>query len=173
MEIFQVNCKAHSTFYVCDNCYAVLKDNIKLLFSFLFRFTFCMLTCSALSGEFSRTGLNQEVCRVSIIWLPQCICNGQGLRWEEPTRKCSAIGSASYGVSKLLDSSWSTALQDMAIVSWSGHWEMPTAPTPSAGSTQETNTHTRTSRGVHVTRHCAWRPPTKRREGHWTSSLLF
>lgn len=112
-----------------------------MFFSDLYRWTCCMLTCSALSGECSRIGSSQELCRVSIIWLPRCTCNGQGLKWAEPRRRCSAIGSVFYRVSELLDWSWSTALQGRATPSWSRMQQMPTVCTHSAGSTQDTDAH--------------------------------
>lgn len=126
-------------------------------FSNLSRLTSCTLTSSVPSGESSRTGSSREVCRVSIIWLPQCTCNGQGLRWAELTRKCYAIGSAFYGVSKPLDWSWSTALQGRVTASWNRRWQMLTASTHSAGSTRDTDTqHATGHRCAHMSRQCEW-----------------
>lgn len=39
------------------------------------------------------------------------------MRWAEGMRKCSAIGSVSFKVFKLVDSSWFTALQERVTVS--------------------------------------------------------
>lgn len=126
------------------------------IFSNLCRWTSCMRTCSAPSGESSRTGSSREPCRVSIIWLPRCTCNGQVSKWAEPTRRCSAIGSAFYRVSKLPDSSWSTAPQGRVTVSWSRRQPMPTVSTQWAGSTPDTDEHLWPDPGAHVhtnTRH--------------------
>lgn len=117
----------------------------------LFRLTSFTQICSVPNGGFSRTGLNLEPCRMFIIWLPRCTCSGQGLRWAEPMRKCFAIGSVFYRVSRLLDSSWFTALQERVTVSWNGQQQPLTAPTRSAGSTQGAE-HTK----VHRAEHYGW-----------------
>lgn len=111
-------------------------DKQWFLFSYLFRLISYTQTCSAPNGGFSRTGLNLELCGAFTIWLPRSTCSGQASRWAEPMRKCSAIGSVFYRVSRLLDSSWSTALQERVAVSWNGREQALTAPTHSAGSTQ-------------------------------------
>lgn len=111
------------------------------IFSNRHRWTSCMPTCSAPSGESFRTGSSREPCRVSIIWLPRCTCNGQVLKWAEPMRRCSAIGSVFYRVCKPLGWSWSTALQGRVTVSWRRRQQMPTVSTHSAGSTQDTDAH--------------------------------
>lgn len=110
------------------------------IFSNLHRWISCMPTCSVPSGESFRTGLSREPCRISIIWLPRCTCNGQVLKWAGPTRRCSAIGSVFYKVCELLGWSWSTALQGKATVSWRRRQQMPTVSTHSAGSTQDADT---------------------------------
>lgn len=112
------------------------KDKQWFLFSYLFRLTSYTQTCSVPNGGFSRTGLNLELWGAFIIWLPRSTCSGQALRWAEPMRKCSAIGSVFYRVSRLLDSRWFTALQERVTVSWNGQQQPLTAPTRSAGSTQ-------------------------------------
>lgn len=111
-------------------------DKQWFLFSYLSRLISYTQTCSAPNGGFSRTGLNLELCGAFTIWLPRSTCSGQGLKWAEPMRKCSAIGSVFYRVSRLLDSSWFTALQERVAVSWNGQEQALTAPTHSAGSTQ-------------------------------------
>lgn len=141
-----ISIKTDSRYFTYLDCENLIMPSCRMIITqysllcILYRFTSCMLTCWVLSGEFSRIGLSQKLFRVSITLLPQCTCNGPGLRWAGQMKKCSAIGSVSYRVSKPLDSSWSTALQEREAVCSNRQLNMFTAHTHWAGPTQGDDT---------------------------------